>query len=1098
MEAPDPHDLGRVVSQTSACTGLSSQPPVSAAAPNSSTEGILLAVRSAEHGLHEDIVMVGEKIDQAMSEFHRIFATLQIQSTFASSGPNHSPSGMSISKAKSLHRYAGAHAGSSASSEALDRINDRIAATTTFAAERQLSPNPVAIAARSSAVARIDSSPRALPSVPLKTSTTLKFEETLSQSSRERSMRSSSQRSRQFLHPRWEGWPANLLLREELVLGYEADKFAKLKDLALGSSARRKSTSGTKMEMASGVWYRVIIHPASKRHICFKLLSIFVIVSQLFYLPYALTWENQVDDIDEAVLILTTAFWSMDLLLHFLIGYNTTDGEVELRPIQVAKHYLTTWFCIDFTCLMSDFFNVVSEFGALETNTSATRVLHLVKLQRFLRALVMIRMLRVGRELFDFLYSKLSSTLLVMLRTFQVTALILWLVHLVACAWYAIGRWAPADPDARWIDLPLPGLEQNVKDSTPLYQYMTAYHWSLGQISLGGLDVNPVNTWERVLAIACNFFGLLFGGTLVSILATTMMELRELNHDHEVKLRQLREFLIQHGVNIGIRLRVVRQVNDRIKQKDRILLEREVSALNVLSVTLLRELRYNMFRRSVRGHPLLHVWSSINEETLKHLCGEGTRMVMVLQDDELFAAGNSSNAAYLLHDGKMMYHQKEADGVVSEDESEEVWCNSWVSEASWWCYWFHVGTAVAMTQMTLLMIPSETVLEAMTRDPAANAVTLEYGVRFHKALVNCSEDYPITDVDIQHADFNDSLYTMPTEIHVICGMAALHHVIGTGGHWKLERRGHLSALQEEIKEGRSLVLLDQDGRLHRRVAITVLQVEDRPSTNANLTDDEKEAQQAKTELLTQLAQMNYETMEWRAEVHLPGAKQKSGEFPFECLQRLLLTRMSGLKEHVSATEFQRTLVSERSKQYGIGTQYVKTTCIVPFTSDLEEELSKYAHEVNLNEADAVMFSHAIHALPSKDSDATPAGEKMPATYRTRSGASEATLAAHKVYVLHGTTHCGMYMWMTGPDMEKLQAHEAKLAKLVTRIAGSLGDLSDEIMLTKESQDPSPELTPDGAAATGAYPSDMTLSDRAPQIAMVRSRRSADGEAISCI
>eukprot|EP00971_Amphidinium_carterae_P283535 5628659-Amphidinium_carterae.1 len=27
------------------------------------------------------------------------------------------------------------------------------------------------------------------------------------------------------------------------------------------------------------------------------------------------------------------------------------------------------------------------------------------------------------------------------------------------------------------IDLPLPGLEQNVKDSTPLYQYMTAYHW---------------------------------------------------------------------------------------------------------------------------------------------------------------------------------------------------------------------------------------------------------------------------------------------------------------------------------------------------------------------------------------------------------------------------------------------------------------------------------------------------------------------------------------------------------------------------------------------------------------------------------------------
>ena len=40
-----------------------------------------------------------------------------------------------------------------------------------------------------------------------------------------------------------------------------------------------------------------------------------------------------------------------------------------------------------------------------------------------------------------------------------------------------------------------------------------SYHWALAQITLGAHDVNPVNSSERLVAILCNLFGLLFAGT---------------------------------------------------------------------------------------------------------------------------------------------------------------------------------------------------------------------------------------------------------------------------------------------------------------------------------------------------------------------------------------------------------------------------------------------------------------------------------------------------------------------------------------------------------------------------------------------------------
>mmetsp|Transcript_40203 Transcript_40203/g.92418 ORF Transcript_40203/g.92418 Transcript_40203/m.92418 type:complete len:1161 (-) Transcript_40203:139-3621(-) len=844
------------------------------------------------------------------------------------------------------------------------------------------------------------------------------------------------------VHGRWEGWPGSVCLREELALGYAAENIATLRRLAEVYTANNVATYSTQAEKSSNLQ---IVHPSSQKRIIFDLLCTIVISMQVVYLPYALVWQTQVEGIDKWILLLTSLFWMFDMFLHFVTGYHTSDGEVEMRLRQVVRHYLRTWFAPDFLCVATDLLNFTSAVLLSEPRTGLTRVLHLVKLQRFLRAIVMLRMLHFAKALQDYMESQLSATWTVMMRTLQFATLIVWLGHILACAWFALGKWAPSGQHGtRWLDVVVPYTDgrYTFADVDPLYQYLSAYHWAVAQITLGGVDITCTNSWERWLAIACNFFGLLFGGTLVSVLATTMVELRELNHDRESKMRRLREFLLQHGVEIGVRLRVGRQVHDRFKHHGRTLVEKDVVALSLLSITLLRELRYHLFNRFVIKHPLLHSWTLLQADSVRHLCGQGLSLQILLQDDELFTAGTPGKAVYVLKEGTLLYSQHPSDGLVYEEESDVLVEGAWISEASWWCYWSHVGTACAQQQCTLVTVPAETVLETMQRDASIIAVTLEYGIRFHKYIIT-AEETPVTDANVQFADFNGLLCALPTEVHVILGMAALNHVVHHGQHWKLERTGNLKLLEEEIREGRSLVILDHNASLHRRVAITVLQAE---------KDDDY--------FLAQVAHFDKDLLEWKPDIRLPGLKQKNGEVPTQALQRILSTRLGQLGWTGTATEFQKNIEEQASKQFGIGTQYIKTTCIVELNADLEAALERHSTMVMHFDPQGVSApSQRINSTRVKTADVE---------------ISERLQQTDVMYVLKGSSYYALYAWIHREDLARLQSHEAQLARFVSALVGNISEHKTTEMVRAEftaqqGPDENLDVTYDLASpATSAY------------------------------
>merc|ERR1740138_1620555 len=98
----------------------------------------------------------------------------------------------------------------------------------------------------------------------------------------------------------------------------------------------------------------------------------------------------------------------------------------------------------------------------------------------------------------------------------------MWVNHMASCMWYAAGRYFPSDTGLCWLDADIMGPESGKYDTASLsYQYFTAFHWSLTQMTPGSMQVFPVNSGERVFNIFVLMGGFLFFSVVVSAISTS-------------------------------------------------------------------------------------------------------------------------------------------------------------------------------------------------------------------------------------------------------------------------------------------------------------------------------------------------------------------------------------------------------------------------------------------------------------------------------------------------------------------------------------------------------------------------------------------------
>jgi len=694
-------------------------------------------------------------------------------------------------------------------------------------------------------------------------------------------------------------WPASIKIREGLgitpgsLLGQE-DIVEITQSFQLGVSYIRPSFKI--QNLAS--WHPLPLDPNSMGHMLFELCTIVFLTIDLTLIPLVLAWDLPLTDVWMSFNIFSVLFWTADIGISFTTSF-TIDGEVCKSFPLIAKRYMRTYFALDFGIVLCDWFSTVFVLIAGSNSHSPLRVLRFTRAGRISRLAGLIRLERVHRISNELMDHYVSEGTAVFLRMLGIFLLVLWLNHMIACAWYGLLQ-LPSDTGMRWVETTSAGEE------TTSYLYTTSFHWAIAQLTLGAIEVSATTTSERIFNILLLLAGLLFSSLVVSTLSATMISFHMRGHATNAKLQTLRAFCHQQHVGATLTHRVKQQVENRLQRTAK-LTEKDVLALSLLSSSMRSELRFDIYKRFLTTHPLFNMWINVSPSTVVYLCTEAMTYQFLQPHDDLFAAGSKSTHAYYVA-GRLKYCQDRESSPSRQASTETTNESVWICEAALWTNWIHVGSAFAETAGQVLAICAEQMIRSLDKQRLIREIAQQYARIFHKRVVEALPPYlpwP-SDLQVPATEFGEMVLNMDHPLRVLIGLDALKQI--SCGPFRIFSSRHLvDVLRKEIMDGKSTVYLNANGEIERFASVIVLRI-------------------VRDGLI--LVQLGIHDDTFQPACVLPGSKVRANENPSDAVDRIVRTRLGPLLSDVTINAFQRgdeSTQEQESRRFNLKTKYLRTT-----------------------------------------------------------------------------------------------------------------------------------------------------------------------------
>jgi len=541
----------------------------------------------------------------------------------------------------------------------------------------------------------------------------------------------------------------------------------------------------------------------SPQHIIFQLFGLFVLVVDLTLIPYTVVWGIPLGGFWFVLAILTGCFWTVDIGANLI----TKDGYGEdVDHAVLSRKYISSWFLVDLGIVMCDWGSIAS---TVSLGGGSVRLVRIAKLTRFLRVIGLLRMVRL-RNIVAQLRRRVSEEGVFFFNVIMILVAVMWINHIICCAWYGGAIFLHSDTGTRWID--------HYADFSNSYVYLTSLHWCTAQMTLGATEVAATNSLERIFNIGMLLWGLVSSAVLVSSLSARLIAIQGRKSEQDRMLRQLREFLFQNQVDSTITVRANKQAEKRMAMKQS-LRECDVHALALLSSSLQAEVRYHVYRRHFLSHPLFRLCSTISLPTARNLCSEAVDFRFLQCGDELFMAGTKGEEAYYVVDGSLTYEQNPESSAVNEFVKVMVHEASWLCEASLWTTWTHVGTAIADTELQALTIGANMLMSIMKQHELIEQIFSEYGKAFHEAVISSKppgSSWP-SDLAVPGTSFEELVAAMSGPSRQVIGLNALE-CLSSG--WNFTGERHLEALSQQVWRG-GYVIFTNGAEVVERVSFSV-------------------------------------------------------------------------------------------------------------------------------------------------------------------------------------------------------------------------------------------------------------------------------------
>jgi hypothetical protein len=463
---------------------------------------------------------------------------------------------------------------------------------------------------------------------------------------------------------------------------------------------------------------RLVTRPLSRAQLRHDVTNLLVMTWDLSTIPMeGAGLLIEVTEPYKAIRIAATLWWTLEMSLNFCRGY-LRNGVVEMRLAKTASAYVHSWFPLDMLLVLLDwctFFleDILKVFGM-------ARGVKLLRISRLVRLLRLIRLIRVFGK-FPTIPPELArcidpDMLTTFMRVMSWIVAILFLNHLIACAWYGLGSSVSGFPT--WVKVCEREYLLNSDEPPRLpWFYATSLHWTLTQFTPASMEVVPENTYERFFAVCTILCAIIFFSSFLSSIATAVALFRRKRDENHINNANLIRFLQENHVSLDLAGRIQAFLSMQQAQRNMVhrVHESTVPQLKQLSEPLKEQLALEVYMPVITMHPLFCGIRVMMESCVTAICLGVMSQQSVLASHQVFSLGDECRAMYFVVAGETAYFHGVSTKPITASQHNHamVTAESWVCEYVLLVSWEHQGLMTTMGKPCELALLGATAFQSV-------------------------------------------------------------------------------------------------------------------------------------------------------------------------------------------------------------------------------------------------------------------------------------------------------------------------------------------------------------------------------------------------
>eukprot|EP00928_Gymnodinium_smaydae_P024661 TRINITY_DN19893_c0_g1_i1.p1 TRINITY_DN19893_c0_g1~~TRINITY_DN19893_c0_g1_i1.p1 ORF type:complete len:796 (-),score=106.34 TRINITY_DN19893_c0_g1_i1:307-2628(-) len=490
----------------------------------------------------------------------------------------------------------------------------------------------------------------------------------------------------------------SLLGKFEMRAHWELDNraYSSISFRALSCTPRRRSLEFNDMGDLVEVKHTLNvcpIHPQSRLRLAWDMAAMGLLFYDMITIPM-LVFNLPENGFRDSINMLTLLYWTVDIVFSFCTA-TFVDGVLVTKMRAIAIVYAKSWLFFDILVLLPDY-TLLLGAGADPDGTKSVSLARAARTARYTKYIRLVRLLRVfkSNKMFRDLETRVNNNFAILvISVFRLALNMILMIHLLACAWYALGD----SSEDGWVH------REGLSGMPFGDRYLYSFQWSMARVhpSTFGIFLKLETVQERIFGIIVSLVAICGGGVLVSCITNKMAQLQAFRQQRVRKLWVIREYMRGHPISSKLSARVKKYIEKSLNRKLLAQYAHEISEM--LPTGLLVDVYVEVWCPYIKRTSFFKMLCTKHSRVLWWLCHSGVHGVPVLEGDRIFSTWDKASHMHFLWQGAFLYSRTdELSEEVTEEECRKPGLT--ICEPVLWTTWENLGDLLALSDSTLLSL----------------------------------------------------------------------------------------------------------------------------------------------------------------------------------------------------------------------------------------------------------------------------------------------------------------------------------------------------------------------------------------------------------